>query len=122
MKFTIGKFTDGNDIWISLILKSISQCQQAVKDIIGRKLAESELNSHSLYDKGERFLSFDTAKVVFKDLCENMYKNNHIIMNNKGGYISLKSVEWELLEEKDIEIDYNDDLNEVLKKETIKLT
>ena len=121
MKVRLGKFTDGDTEWVSLIIDNISIAQMAVKQIIGQKLSEAELNAHSLYTtETHAFLNLNTGKSVFKDLCTSLYKDKHLVMNMNGGYIPLESIDWTLLETLEFEFEYGADLNRLLRQQNGK--
>jgi len=116
MKIRVGKFTDGSTEWFSLIIDNISVAGMAVRQIIGEKISSHALNDHAIYySKAPEFVTVDTAKGVFKDICTSLYKDEHLVMNMNGGYIPLKSIDWKLLETKHFEFEYGANLNTLLR-------
>lgn len=120
MKVTLGIFTDGEKTWTSLLIDSIGVAQTAVQDIIGDKLAKIQLNDHAIYGRDPQFVDLDTGKTVFKNMCQNLYKNETLIMNINGGYSKLGNTDWELLEKKVFECSSRANLLTLLKEQNNK--
>jgi len=120
MKVKLGYFKNDTKQWVSLIIENIGVAQEAVKDIVGNTISEHTLHAHGLYDSDPQFVTLDTAKVVFKDICEKMYDNTPVVMNMKGGYFTLDALDWELVETKNFAVHYESSILDLLKQENGK--
>ena len=114
MEVTLIHYTNGKNKWWSILIDNISIASDVVKDIVGHSVNELELNAHSLYQNGTSFISTNTAKKVFKNLVNDLYKDEYFVMNLKGGYTRLRYVEWEELERKQFGFSYKDNLRDLL--------
>lgn len=121
MEVKLGRFTDGKEEWVSIIIDNISVAQQAVKDVVGAKLCDIELNAHCLYTEGKSFVDFGTARTVFNNICDCLYQGKRLIMNKNGGYTREELVDWELVEEMKFDFHYKDNLNNLLQQQNGKV-
>lgn len=122
MRVKLVKLTDGKTEWVALLIDNHSVAAKAAQDILGHSIQEIELNTHALYQKDRRAgmigtVSVDVVKRAFKDILEYLYQDRHVIMNIKGGYIFKDSIDWEILETMEFEVDYSANLYTLLREQ-----
>jgi len=111
---TLIKFKGRKSEWWSLLIDNISIARTAVSDIIGGSISDLELNDHAIYVMDKPLVDLNTAKSVFKSICQDLYKQRHYVMNYRGGHIPLDSVDWKEIERKTFEFQYGANLRQLL--------
>lgn len=120
MIIKIGRFinTETKEEWSSLIIDKISIAQQACQELVGGTINYLSLNGHSIYMPNNQSI-FGTvmAKIVFKNMYEDIFKGETFIMNYKGGYSrmsNISKVNWKLLSTKEFDGKHGSSIKDLL--------